>query len=64
MKQILNKFDALHLESEISKDGMASDFYAELNLPEQTVSSDEFIRWVFTETKGLAIIEKFEQMFN
>jgi hypothetical protein len=28
MKQILNKFDAGHLESEISKDGIGSDFYA------------------------------------
>jgi len=60
MKQILNKFDAVHLESEISKDGIGSDFYAELNLPEQTVPLDEFIRCVFTETKGSAIIEKFE----
>lgn len=43
MREILRKFDALYLESEICKDGVASDFCDELAGPKQSISSDEFI---------------------
>jgi hypothetical protein len=64
VKTILTKFNALHLENEICKEGVASDFCAELNGPKQSIPLDEFIRWVFTETRGHSIIEKLESMFT
>ena len=63
VSQVLKKFDAVHLESELTKDGIGSDFYNELNGAKKSVDRDEFIRWVFTETKGGAVVEKFENMF-
>jgi hypothetical protein len=52
VKKILEQFDAQYMENEISQNGTASEFWNELNGPKQTVSVDEFIRWVFTETRG------------
>ena len=64
MREILRKFDATYRESEICKDGCASDFCFELSGPKQSVSSDEFIKWIFTETRGAAVIEKLEERFT
>jgi len=52
------------MENEISQNGTASEFWNELNGPKQTVSLDEFIRWVFTETRGQSVLERFETMFT
>jgi hypothetical protein len=43
---------------------MGSDFYKELNGPKGSVNCDEFIRWVFSETRGSSIIAKLESMFT
>jgi hypothetical protein len=43
---------------------MGSEFFKELNGPKGSVNLDEFIRWVFTETRGSSIIAKLESMFN
>jgi len=64
MKFILDKMSASQYEQELTKDGIGSDFFKELNGPKASVNLDEFIRWVFTETRGSAIISKLEGMFN
>jgi hypothetical protein len=64
MKNILSKMNASHFEKELTADGLGSDFYRELNGKKSSVNLDEFIRWVFTETRGAAIIEKFDSMFK
>ena len=64
ISDILAKFNANYLQSEFTADGIAAEFYADLNGPSGAVSSDQFLKWVFTETRGAAIIEKFENMFT
>lgn len=64
MKNILEKMSASHYEQELTREGLGSDFYKELNGPKASVNLDEFIRWVFTETRGSAIIGKLESMFT
>ncbi len=64
MKNILGKMNASHYEEELIRDGLGSDFYKELNSAKGSVNLDEFIRWVFTETRGAAIIDKLESMFK
>lgn len=54
----------MHLENELCKEGIASDFCAELNGPKGSIALDEFIRFVFTETRGHFIIERLESMFT
>jgi len=61
---ILDKFNAQHLKNEITKGGIGSDFYNELNGPRGTVSTEEFIKWVFVETRGASLIERLENMFT
>ncbi len=63
-QEILDKFDALHLSGEISKNGSGSEFYNEFNSTQGNANIDEFLRWVFTESRGGMLIEKFENMFN
>jgi hypothetical protein len=63
MTQILNKFDAMYLDEDIKPEGDGSDFYGELNT-RGTVSTDEFMRWIFVETSWQAIYEKFKGMFT
>jgi hypothetical protein len=64
MKDILKKFNASYLEEDIAANGDGSDFYAEVNGPRGTVSCDEFIRWVFVETRWQAIYDRFGSMFT
>ena len=51
VNEILGKFDAKYLEQDISATVDGSDFFSELNGPRKSVSIDEFIRWVFVETR-------------
>lgn len=64
MKNVLEKMSASLYEKELTRDGLGSDFYQELMGPKKSVNLDEFIRWVFTETRGSAIISKLESMFS
>jgi ATP-binding cassette, subfamily A (ABC1), member 3 len=64
MKNILAKMSASHYEEELTSNGIGSEFYKELNGPKGSVNLDEFIRWVFSETRGSSIIAKLESMFN
>ena len=64
VSEILQKFGAFNLEGEISKDGIGSEFYNELNGGLKSVKTEEFIRWVFTETRGAQLLDKFENMFR
>jgi len=64
MKNILAKMSASHYEQELTEDGIGSEFYKELNGPKGSVNLEEFIRWVFSETRGSSIIAKLESMFN
>jgi hypothetical protein len=52
------------LEDDITATGDGSDFYTELNGPRGSVALDEFIRWVFVETRWQAIYDKFKDMFT
>ena len=63
MKNILAKMSASQYEEELTANGIGSDFYKELNGPKGSVNLDEFIRWVFSETRGSSIISKLESMF-
>lgn len=58
------KFDAMHLSGEISKTGAGQEFYTEFNSTKGTTDIDEFIRWVFTESRGGQLIEKLESIFT
>lgn len=51
------------LSNEIKENGLGDEFYKELKSV-GSVRLDELIRWAFTESKALAIIEKFEGMFS
>jgi hypothetical protein len=64
VNEILGKFDAKYLEQDISATGDGSDFFSELNGPRKSVSIDEFIRWVFVETRWQSIYDKFKSMFS
>ena len=64
IEAILRKLDAGELFSEISKDGAGQDFWGQLQNGNGTISLDELIRWAFTESRGSAILEKFESMFS
>ena len=52
------------MDEDIAENGDGSDFYQELNGPKKSVSLDEFIRWVFVETKWQVIYEKLKSMFT
>lgn len=60
----MEKFGAQNLKNEITKDGLGADFYNELNGPKGTVSTEEFLKWVFVETRGASLLERFENMFT
>ena len=64
MKNILNKMNASHYERELTVDGLGAEFFKELNGAKNSANLDEFIRWVFSETRGAAIIDKLESMFK
>ena len=64
INEILGKFDAKYLEQDISATGDGSDFFKELNGARKSVSIDEFIRWVFVETRWQSIYDRFKSMFS
>lgn len=64
IRKVLKYFSSENLENELTADGVGSDFYKQLSGPKASVPTVEFIRWVFTESKGLALLDKFEGMFT
>ena len=64
MREIMKQFNADYLDEDITANGDGSDFYQELNGIRKTVSIDEFIRWVFVETRWQAIYDQFKSMFS
>lgn len=63
INQALEKLDAADLISQISDTGVGADFNTAFKNG-QTIQLEEVIKWVFTETQGGNVLQKFETLFK
>jgi ATP-binding cassette, subfamily A (ABC1), member 3 len=63
IETVLNGMNATVLNNEFKEGGLGEEFYKELK-EVGSLKYDELIKWAFTETRAMVILDLFESMFK